>query len=154
MTAETAENETQPVAPKTARFKLPKGVVTPIELRNHLVEEGIAPETLKPQQMYAWVKSPGKTNPFPVKWYEEDGTVHDEQPGGVLTRPGLPNLEEAVEWYVAKSTQPKATPAAKKAAATEVSNEPEDESDGDVEDLNEEDGVEVEGDDEDLEEAE
>jgi hypothetical protein len=105
-----------PVGPKTSRFPLPSGVVTPIELRNFLVEQGYAAESLKPQQAYAWVKNPGKTNPFPVKFYEEDGTVHDTQPGGLLTRPGIPSMQEGVDWFMTRAT---AKPAAAEAHAEE-----------------------------------
>jgi hypothetical protein len=116
------------IPPKTARFKLPAGVVTPIELRNELVKQGIAPETLKPQQMYAYVKSPGKTNPFPVKFYEENGTVHDTQPGGILTRPGIPTMAEGIDWYKLRATAPVATAAPTTTPVTAVITAPEDES--------------------------
>jgi hypothetical protein len=107
---EEQEEKAAPVKPKSARFPLPKGVVTPIQLRNHLVAEEIAPDTLKPQQMYAYVKSPGKgEGRFPVKWYDEDGNVYETQPTAEeydgITRPGLPDLEEAVQWYVDRSTR-------------------------------------------------
>jgi hypothetical protein len=120
------------IAPKTARFKLPTGVVTPIELRNALVTTGVAPETLKPQQMYAYVKAPGKQDPFPVKFYEENGTVHDTQPGGILTRPGIPTMDLGVEWYKRRATKPAVAATATTPAATAVTDAPEDESDGET----------------------
>jgi hypothetical protein len=123
-------------APKTARFKLPTGVVTPIELRNELVKLGLAQDSLKPQQMYAYVKSPGKTNPFPVKFYEEDGTVHDTQPGGILTRPGIPTMDEGVAWYKNRATATTATATATASTTpAELADVKEDETeDGDTED--------------------
>ena len=106
-----------PITPKTARFALPDGVVTPIQLRNHLVKERIAAETLKPQQMYAYVKAPGKTDPFPVKWYDEDGNVYDKAQADVLTRPGVASMQEGVDWYIRRNTAKAAAPAAAEAAA-------------------------------------
>jgi hypothetical protein len=106
-----------PAAVPTARFPLPTGVVTPIELRNHLVKENIAPATMKPQQMYAWVKSPGKTDPFPVKWYDVDGKVYDKQPTDRLTRPGIASMEIGVEWYKRRLTATPTAPAASTADA-------------------------------------
>jgi hypothetical protein len=93
-----------PITPKTARFPLPTGVVTPIELRNHLVKENIAAATLKPQQMYAYVKAPGKTDPFPVKWYDEAGNVYDKAQADVLTRPGIDGMQNGVDWYIRRNT--------------------------------------------------
>ena len=94
------------VAPKTARFALPQGVVTPIVLRNFLVEKGYATEALKPQQMYGFVKAPGKgENAFPVKFYDEDGNVYDKPSDKVLTRPGVPSLDEGVKWWMARGTK-------------------------------------------------
>jgi hypothetical protein len=129
-----------PIGPINTRFKLPAGAVTPIELRNYLVENGYAAQSLKPQQAYAWVKNPGKTNPFPVKFYEPDGTVHDTQPAGKLTRPGIPSMEVGVQWFVDRAKTP--VTAAPPVAAS-------DESDGSTEDAPA--GVEPEGE---FEEAE
>jgi hypothetical protein len=126
MTETTTEKPATPIAPKTARFSLPTGVATPIELRNYLVKEGIAHETLKPQQMYAYVKSPGKSDPFPVKFYDEEGNVYDKASTEVLTRPGIPGdgeksgLEVGAEWYVRRNTKAATTTAAASAATTTV----------------------------------
>jgi len=133
---ETAEAQTpaQPVQAATvptARFPLPTGVATPIQLRNELVRLGIAPAALKPQQTYAWVKAPGKNDPFPVKWYDAEGNVYDKQPAGdnaPLTRPGIPTMQEGIDWYQRRATRPAATPAtAETQPTTDVV---EDESDG------------------------
>jgi hypothetical protein len=120
-TATTAQPPAQaPAAIPTARFALPQGVVTPIELRNHLVAQSIAPATMKPQQMYAWVKSPGKTDPFPVKYYDKDGNVFDAPQTDRLTRPGIPSMDEGVEWYKRRA----AAPAQAQATATATAGTP------------------------------
>jgi hypothetical protein len=85
------------------RFPLPDGKVTPIQLKNELVKRGLAPKDIKPQQFYTFVKNPGKTDPFPVKHYDEDGIEYDEPQINdgetrAWTRPGL-DLEEGVAWY-------------------------------------------------------
>jgi hypothetical protein len=86
------------------RFGLPDGKVTPIQLKNELVKRGHAPKDIKPQQFYTFVKNPGKTDPFPVKHYDEDGIEYDEPQVNdgetrAWTRPGL-DLEEGVAWYL------------------------------------------------------
>jgi hypothetical protein len=126
---ETAENTPEAAAPAaapaavpTARFKLPTDVITPIELRNRLVKDGLMAETTKPQQMYAWVKSPGKTDPFPVKFYDAAGNVYDKQPAGddaPLTRPGVESYEVGKEWWERKRT---AAPAAAATAGGTTAN--------------------------------
>jgi len=85
------------------RFSLPAGKVTPIQLKNELVKRGLAPKDIKPQQFYTFVKNPGKTDPFPVKHYDEDGIEYDdpqinEGETRAWTRPGL-DLEAGVEWW-------------------------------------------------------
>jgi hypothetical protein len=127
-----------PAAVPTARFALPAGVVPPITLRNELVKQGLAPATLKPQQMYAWVKAPGKdaATAFPVKWYDVAGNVYDKQPAGAdapLTRPGLTSLEAGIEWYKRRATAPATPPATTDgtahAAPVATTNAAEDETD-------------------------
>jgi len=104
-------------APKTARFDLPKGVVSPIDLHNYLVKNKYAAESLKPQQMYGFVKAPGKgDNALPVKWYDEEGNVYDKQSAEVLTRPGITSLQGGVDWWMARAT--KATTTASAPAGT------------------------------------
>jgi hypothetical protein len=85
------------------RFNLPAGKVTPIQLKNELVKRGLAPKDIKPQQFYTFVKNPGKTDPFPVMHYDEDGIEYDqpqinEGETRAWTRPGL-NLEDGVAWW-------------------------------------------------------
>src|ERR1700760_1601269 len=138
MTETTAEQNTAAAAPQpapaaipTARFPLPAGVVTPIQLRNELVKQGKAPATLKPQQTYAWVKSPGKNDPFPVKWYDAEGNVYDKQPAGdnaPLTRPGIPTLQEGIDWYERKASAPKTAPATTTPGTVQTTDAVEDES--------------------------
>jgi hypothetical protein len=88
----------------TTKAPLPEGIVSPIQARNHLVTKGLAPATLKPQQMYGFVKSPGKANPFPVKHYDADGSVHDEpqisEHGVTTSRPGV-ELAKIETWWAA-----------------------------------------------------
>jgi hypothetical protein len=138
-TADTQAPAAAPATPPTARFPLPTGVVTPIELRNELVKQGIAAATLKPQQMYAYVKAPGKNDPFPVKWYDAEGTAYDKQPAGdnaPLTRPGVPTIDLGIEWYQRRATRPAATATATVTATAppQVTDAAEDESDGSLED--------------------
>jgi len=99
----TEEGEATPKPAATTRHKLPDGVHTPIEFRNHIVTKGIAPADLKPQQVYGWVKSPGKGEArFPVAHYDAQGNKFDtaqiNEHGVTLTRPGV-ILEAAIEWY-------------------------------------------------------
>jgi hypothetical protein len=105
---ETQETETAaaPAANATGntRFPLPDGIVTPIQVKNHLVQKGHAPKDTKPQVFYTFVNSssPKQADPFPVKHYEEDGTAHDVKggpDGNKVTRPGLV-LEDAVAWFL------------------------------------------------------
>jgi hypothetical protein len=96
-TAATAEVATK------KRHELPDTHVTPIQLKNHLVKEGLAPKDTKPQQFYTYVKSPGKSDPFPVKHFDADGNQYEEaqthpETGDTTTRPGL-ILDEGVAWW-------------------------------------------------------
>jgi hypothetical protein len=100
----TEETAAAQSATGNTRFPLPEGVVTPIQLKNHLVQKGHAPKDTKPQVFYTFVNSssPKQADPFPVKHYEEDGTAHDVKggpDGNKVTRPGL-KLEEGVEWFL------------------------------------------------------
>ena len=139
MSEPTAEAAQAAPAVPTARFPLPAPAVPPITLRNELVKQGLAPATLKPQQAYAWVKSPGKNDPFPVKWYDAAGNVYDTQPAGdtaPLTRPGVTSLEDGIAWYQRKATaKPAPAPAAETASdVTEDESDEVEEEDGDIED--------------------
>jgi hypothetical protein len=106
--AETPVNDENTEATETAatakkRHDVPDGIVTPIALKNHLVKEGLAPKDTKPQQFYAFVKSPGKNDPFPVKHYDAEGNEYGEaqthpETGETTTRPGL-LLDEGVAWW-------------------------------------------------------
>jgi hypothetical protein len=91
------------------RFALPEGKITPIQLKNELVKRGLAPKDIKPQQFYTYVKNPGKTDPFPVKHYDEDGIEYDtpqinDGETRAWTRPGL-DLEEGVAWWERRKTR-------------------------------------------------
>lgn len=118
--AETATETTQAAdtaAEVSTRFPLPDGKVTPIQLKNKLVQLGLAPKAIKPQVFYTFVNNPGKTDPFPVKHYAEDGTEHVQKggpDGNVNTRPGL-DLDEGVEWYKRRQAR-----IAEKAAGTQT----------------------------------
>jgi hypothetical protein len=102
------------------RFPLPADVVTPIQLKSALVQQGHAPKDIKPQVFYTFVNaaSSKQADPFPVKHYEEDGTAHDVKggPDGTkVTRPGL-NLEEGIKWFLRRKER-----LANKGTATEGS---------------------------------
>jgi hypothetical protein len=108
-----AEPTPQPQAAQasgTSRFPLPAGKVTPIGLKNALVQQGKAPADIKPQMFYTFVKNPGKNDPFPVKHYDAAGKEYDTpmvQGTVTITRPGL-DLEAGVAWWDrrrARSTQ-------------------------------------------------
>jgi hypothetical protein len=91
------------------RFPLPAGKVTPIQLKNELVRRGLAPKDIKPQQFYTFVKNPGKTDPFPVMHYDEDGIEYDKPQINdgetrAWTRPGL-DLEAGVQWWERRKTR-------------------------------------------------
>jgi hypothetical protein len=87
------------------RPPLPDGVVSPIGALNHLKQKGHAPADFKPQQMYGFVKSPGKTDPFPVQHYDATGTAFNEpqvnEHGITTTRPGV-KTDEVVIWWSRK----------------------------------------------------
>jgi hypothetical protein len=121
--AEETEGEddaeiTSPTAPGTGktRHELPDGVISPIKALNHLKQQGHvvkaganagkrikAPKDFKPQQMYGFVKNPGKVDPFPVKHYDAAGVEYDtpqvhSETGVTVTRPGV-KLHEVGEWW-------------------------------------------------------
>jgi hypothetical protein len=117
----TAEGEsTTAKATPTGRSQLPQGVVSPITALNHLQSINLAPKDYKPQQMYGFVKNPGKVNPFPVKHYAGDGTEYAEpqvsEHGVTLTRPGV-KIDEVVTWWKQRQVQLKEKAEAKAAKA-------------------------------------
>jgi hypothetical protein len=140
--SEGDEEEASTVSPTTPgtgaqRHQLPDGIVSPIAALNHLKTKGHkhatkglikAPADFKPQQMYGFVKYPGKTDPFPVKHYDADGIEYDvaqvDGHGITTTRPGV-KLHEVGDWWSraeerreakAKEKQAKAAEKAKKEA--------------------------------------
>ena len=123
--AETATDTAQAdetAAPST-RFPLPEGKVTPIQLKNKLIQLGKTAKSTQPQMFYTFVNNPGKTDPFPVKHYAEDGTEYAQKggpDGNVATRPGL-DLDEGVAWWDRRKARiaDKATAAAANTEASE-----------------------------------
>jgi hypothetical protein len=118
-----AAEETTTEAPATgavptgpAKPQLPEGVISPISALNELKRLGKAPQDYKSQQMYGFVKNPGKVNPFPVRHYHADGSVHNEpqisEHGVTMTRPGV-KVSEVVEWWDKREVQLKEKAAAK-----------------------------------------
>jgi hypothetical protein len=99
---------------------LPEGVVSPITALNALKQKKLVAADYKPQQMYGFVKNPGKVDPFPVKHYDAPGQVHDaaqlNEHGITVTRPGV-IVEEVVAWWSRKGERDKAKAAEKKAKA-------------------------------------
>lgn len=132
--AETATEETPAtgaVATGKQRPALPEGVHSPIQALNHLKQhkhaEGhpqagqpMAAADFKSQQMYGYVKNPGKTDPFPVKHYDAEGNVFDapqvNEHGITTTRPGV-KLDEVVTWWAGKADRDKARAEARAEAA-------------------------------------
>jgi hypothetical protein len=121
----TAETETEAQATPTAgaqRPALPEGIVSPIAALNHLKQKGHAPQEFKPQQMYGFVKNPGKVDPFPVKHYDAEGNEFDSpqvnEHGITTTRPGVKHAE-VVDWWGRKGerAEAKAKEKAEKAKA-------------------------------------
>jgi len=166
---------TSPTAPGTGktRHELPEGIVSPIKALNHLKQNGHtvkagpkagtrikAPADFKPQQMYGFVKTPGKVDPFPVKHYDAQGVEYDtpqvnSETQVVTTRPGV-RLHEVGEWWsradarkatkdaekAKKAAEKKAKEekaAADKAAAESTSAEAEAETEAEFEDVDAED---------------
>lgn len=82
-------------AAKDAPAYFPAGVVTPVAFRHHLVRQQLAPESLSTQKVYGWLDAKG----FPVRFYAENGTVHDTKTAGA--KPGI-TISEGVAWYNAK----------------------------------------------------
>jgi hypothetical protein len=141
---ETTEEKAQPTTPGVQRPPLPEGIVSPITALNHLKQKGHAPQDFKPQQMYGFVKNPGKTDPFPVKHYDAEGNEHAapkvDEHGITRTRPGV-KISEVVDWWGRKGERTqaklaekaeKAKQAAEKAAAGSEPVEAEEEGNGDM----------------------
>jgi hypothetical protein len=107
-TAEAEKPAVGAVAVGKQRPPLPEGVVSPIGALNHLKQKGHAPQDFKPQQMYGFVKSPGKNDPFPVLHYDHTGKAHKEpqvnEHGITTTRPGV-KIHEVVEWWKGKGAR-------------------------------------------------
>ena len=121
--AETATETVQAdeTAAVNTRFPLPEGKVTPIQLKNKLIQLGKTPKATQPQMFYTFVNNPGKADPFPVKHYAEDGTEYAQKggsDGNVSTRPGL-DMDEGVAWWDRRKTRiaEKATATTTEAAA-------------------------------------
>jgi hypothetical protein len=107
-TTGAAETATAAPAKETKpKFEPPEGFVTPIQFRAKLVETGRAPESLRPQVVYSYVKNISKVNPLPVQ-------MHNGRP--------VINLEGGLAWWDKKEELKKeraanaADKAAKKAA--------------------------------------
>lgn len=122
--APAAGTEAAPAAegPKPiTKHKVPEGIATPIEALNAMKQKQLVPADFPPQRMYGFVKSPGKTDPFPVKHYDADGTEYDtpqlDATGHTTTRPGVV-IDEVIAWWGRKGQrdQAKAEEKAKKAA--------------------------------------
>jgi hypothetical protein len=127
MTADTDTNTAAPdAAPAAAQGKqrptLPAGIVSPIAALNSLKQANIAPQDFKPQQMYGFVKNPGKVDAFPVRHYNATGEVFDtaqvDEHGITTTRPGV-TYDEVAAWWGRKGERDaaKATAKAEKAKA-------------------------------------
>lgn len=87
-------------ARKATEFAFPAGVIAPVAFRHLLVKERLAPESMKRQQVYSWIKQAeqGKGG-FPVAWFGADGTRFDRPQDGA--RPGV-LLDEARDWFKTK----------------------------------------------------
>jgi len=127
-TATETENTAAETAAPNTRFPLPEGKVTPIQLKNKLVQLGKTPKITQPQMFYTFVNNPGKADPFPVKHYAEDGTEYAQKggpDGTVNTRPGL-DMDEGVAWWdrrktrIAEKATAATTPAEAAAPSAEV----------------------------------
>jgi hypothetical protein len=109
---------------ESSRLSVPDGYTTPIGFKNALVEQGKVPADYRPQLVYAYVKNPGKKNPFPVKWtngtevFDTKDEAQAETPAGKEARPVV-NLDEALAWWDEKE-QRKAESAAQKDAAAQA----------------------------------
>jgi len=124
---EGAPAETAPAAGKQ-KPTLPEGIVSPITALNALKQKGVVPADYKPQQMYGHVKSPGKTDPFPVKHYDATGQVYDSaqvnEHGITVTRPGVVTAEIETWWgRKGERDAAKAKEKAEKAAAKKLKEE-------------------------------
>jgi hypothetical protein len=110
------------VATGKQRPQLPEGIVSPISALNTLKQRGLAAQDFKPQQMYGFVKNPGKTDAFPVKHYDAQGNEFDQpqinEHGITTTRPGV-KVDEIVAWWGRKGERDIAKAAARKAKADE-----------------------------------
>jgi len=104
-------------APKSKRVGIPEGYVSPIGFKNALVETERVDADYRPQLVYAYVKSPGKTNPFPVKWTDGTNVFDNQADAGDESRPVVV-LDEALAWWDEKQTRQaeKATKKAEEAA--------------------------------------
>lgn len=126
-TVDETATETKTAKPKAepVRVSVPDGYLTPIQFKNELVKRGLVPEDFRPQMAYAWVKSPGKVNPFPVKWtdgeniYEAKAEADQGAPEGKEGRPvveleaGLAWFEERARLQAEKASKPKVEKATK-----------------------------------------
>jgi hypothetical protein len=130
-TADENEATVSPTTPGTGaqRHQLPEGIVSPIAALNHLKSKGHkheskglikAPQDFKPQQMYGFVKNPGKVDPFPVKHYDADGMEYTDAQvndhGITTTRPGV-KLAEVGDWWSRADERREAKAKDKKAKA-------------------------------------
>jgi hypothetical protein len=85
------------------KFPLPAGIIAPIGLKNELIRRGLAPPDTRSQVFYAYVKNPGLADPFPVRFFDEDGSEYDRHQfrdgqSEPFTRPGL-YLDEGIAWW-------------------------------------------------------
>jgi hypothetical protein len=123
MTADTDTTATPEAAPQgKQRPTLPQGIVSPIAALNTLKQENIAPQDFKPQQMYGFVKNPGKQDAFPVKHYDATGEAFDtaqvDEHGITTTRPGV-TYDDVKAWWGRKGERDAAKAKAKAEKAAE-----------------------------------
>jgi BRCT domain type II-containing protein len=101
-----------------------QGYTTPIGFKNELVKTERVPEDYRPQLVYAYVKNPGKKNPFPVKWTngtEVFDTREDAQANTVEGKEARPvvHLEDALTWWDEKEQRRAEAKTAKETASTD-----------------------------------
>jgi hypothetical protein len=104
---------------KSKRPSIPEGYVSPIGFKNELVKTERVPADYRPQLVYAYVKNPGKANPFPVKWTDGVNVFESHEDAGEESRPVVV-LDEALAWWDEKSARQEE----KQAAKAEEANNP------------------------------
>lgn len=87
-----------------------QGYTTPIGFKNALVESERVAADYRPQLVYAYVKNPGKKNPFPVKWtngtevFDTREAAQENTVAGKEARPVV-HLEDALAWWDEKEVR-------------------------------------------------